>query len=455
MDKRSKYGIYHSILNSEDTLKKLADKCMAEIMKRERICAMNVVPCLVLGPAITDFLAWMLIRAREQGIKRLYFLARDGYFMYMGASKLCTHYHIPIECRYLECSRFSLRLPAYHKNIEEALDFICRGGIDVTLRKILMRAGLTTEEVEIVGEQMEESTKLDEILNYSQIRKFAGKLRESELFMLLLDVHSKDAYENAVGYFIQEGMTEDIPYALVDSGWTGSMQYALQKLLQDKGVHRQIHGFYWGLYEIPVNARREDYEAYYFTPEHHLKRKADFSNCLFECIFSAPAGMTVRYGKGEKYYPVYGRVHGPNCEMINCVERYLNNYWDCFMENVENIDKIGNESCRKVISRLVKRFMSFPSYEEAELFGKLLFSDDILDGNVQKVAAPLSESELTDNHALRRIAIMSGHCSRKLKESAWYEGSAVLYGESKAKKHIMQYRLYKYLIYIRKWWKNI
>ena len=44
---------------------------------------------------------------------------------------------------------------------------------------------------------------------------------------------------------------------------------------------------------------------------------------------------------------------------------------------------------------------------------------------------------------------MSGFSRGYVKESPWYEGSAVLYGKSPGR-DLLMYRIYKYLLYLRK-----
>ena len=43
------------------------------------------VSLYVLAPCIDSFVLWVLQEAMKKGIQRLYFLARDGYFMYKSA----------------------------------------------------------------------------------------------------------------------------------------------------------------------------------------------------------------------------------------------------------------------------------------------------------------------------------------------------------------------------------
>ena len=126
---------YKRILEENDRLKIPADGF--------HLAGGNALPAaakLVLAPVLADFVLWLLRHALADGIRRLYFLARDGYFMYHASRFLCEKFELPIECRYLSCSRFSLRVPMFHLDRQAALDYICRGGIDVTIERILTRA---------------------------------------------------------------------------------------------------------------------------------------------------------------------------------------------------------------------------------------------------------------------------------------------------------------------------
>ena len=61
----------------------------------------------------------------------------------------------------------------------------------------------------------------------------------------------------------------------------------------------------------------------------------------------------------------------------------------------------------------------------------------------------ITEEELKANHAWNKIRRMSGFSKGYVKESPWYEGSAVLYGKSPGR-DLLMYRIYKYLLYLRK-----
>ena len=93
--------------------------------------------------------------------------------------------------------------------------------------------------------------------------------------------------------------------------------------------------------------------------------------------------------------------------------------------------------------------MSTPTVREAEVYGALPFSDDVLDENEQQIAARLTPEELRSNHPWRKAAIMLGISKGRLKESAWYEGSAVRSGTG-IRRNLTAYKLYKMMVYIKK-----
>ena len=82
-----------------------------------------------LFPALSAFTRWVLGRAGEEGISRLYFLARDGWFPFRLARRLAAAWDLPVECRYLYGSRLAWRLPLYREDHGRALDRLCGGGM--------------------------------------------------------------------------------------------------------------------------------------------------------------------------------------------------------------------------------------------------------------------------------------------------------------------------------------
>lgn len=403
----------------------------------------------VLIPILIEFVSWVLEEATNRGIKRLYFLARDGYQMYLVAEKLCQIKQIPIDCRYLKVSRYAMRTPEYHLLKDRCVDYICTGGIDVTLERIMKRAGLTESQAEqYLPEQDAKS-----ILNYQEVMGLRDTLRNNQQFLESVYKCSKEQYEPTIAYLRQEGLFEDIKYALVDSGWVGTLQKSIAHLVE----RPDLEGFYFGIYETPKDIDADRYHAFYFGQKWGLHRKVGFSNCLFEAIFTSPEGMTLRYRKqGDKYVPVTDFAENPNKALIEencqCLAEYMNIYAKLLhnYEITQNVEKPNNYKARlKFIKALLSKFMGEPTTLEVGSFGDLLFSDDVLEGNLKKVAADLTAAEIHTQRFLNKAFIMLGIKKEEIHESAWIEGSIVKEGRH-ISQNLFHAKVYKYFVYIRK-----
>ncbi len=408
----------------------------------------------VLAPVMVEFVSWVLTQAQKDGISRLYFLARDGYPMYLCAKILAPRFYPGIECRYLKCSRYSLRIPSFSLKGKESIHQICIGGIDVTLHKILKRAGLTQAQISQIAVAIRQKHRLHDFLTYQEVVRLKKVLLDCPLFWEYVYAHSKEAYHDTVGYLRQEGLLDPIPYAVADSGWTGSIQQTLLELLQSAGYKGTPSGYYFGLYELPCGADHLIYHAYYFIPRGRIQRKAYFSNSLLERDYSAPHGMTLGYAFNQesgKYEAVLMPGENPNYRWQKLIYKSIARAARCAEAKTEGM-KTGETSTdtgEGNTERLLSRLMGHPTAKEAEAFGSFVFTDDVLEKGQQTVAADLTQGEIRDNHFLRKALLLSGIKKGRVRESAWIEGSIVR-GGRKVGWHLLQARLYKYILYFRK-----
>ncbi len=405
----------------------------------------------VFAPTAIEFVRWILIDSLQKGIKRLYFLARDAYSMYVVANLICRHYNLDIECRYLRVSRYAMRIPEYHLIGKQCIDRICVGGIDVTFRKVLMRAGFSGDEIAAAAKECGYQDKCEEILNYSQISALKDIFRTNDKLLEKIYDISKKEYNTAVGYLKQEGLFDDVDYALVDSGWIGTLQQSIRNLLRSAGRKKNLLGYYFGMYEVPRGENIADYRCFYFSSQKGLHRKVYFSNCLFEVVFSAPDGMTLGYEKhDDKFTPVYLSEQNPNAALIGAQIKSLENYTKIWLNNVKDIT---GDIDYAMVKKLLRRCMGSPSYTEAKLLGSCLFSDDVLENSMKPAAAKLSWEDIRNQRLVSRIMIMLGIKKRIIHESAWIEGSVVCGGKN-VKSSLRHIRLYKYFAYFRKQLKS-
>ena len=401
------------------------------------------VEAYVLAPVLCSYVAWVISEASNTGKKRLYFMARDGYLMYKTALIMCRMRKTDIECRYVCCSRYSLRSAEYMLIGDKLADYICLQGIDISFGRMMERAGLTRKQGTEVAKSLGKLQSYDEPMGYQEIRQLKDKLVQCELFMNFVRNYSCECYPEICQYLQKEGFADEIPYAVVDSGWTGSMQKSLGNILKSMGINRKLEGYYFGMYQIPQGADQEDYHTWFFSAHGDLKRKVYFNNNLFECIYSAPHGMTIGYKNGE---PVFYEEHSRNQEKINAFEIIVLDYINKLMADEISLVELGSQ--KDVLAENLCLFMGRPTADEAEYFGSYLFCDDVVGGEDIPVARELSRKEIRDNFLLKKIMSRLSGAGTDIKESAWLEGSIALYGENK-RMALLQCRLFQYIRYIR------
>lgn len=398
----------------------------------------------VWAPALLEYVNWVVQRARQEGIRRLYFLARDAYPMYEIARRIAEPQ--TIECRYLKVSRYALRIPEYHLLGEKCLDRIFLSGIDVSFGKILRRAKLDDHEIRQICEEIAYTKDIDEVLNRREILKLKEEVRakSSRIFEYIYR-HSKAAYADCIGYLKGEGLLDDVPWAVVDSGWVGTIQKSLQNILATEAKDIQVAGYYFGLYELPEDRTGCVYESYYFGPIGKLGKKMNFSNCLYEIIYTHAGPMVKGYEKRENsYLPVYSDRPNPNRVEVEKNTALLIE----FIEEYLACEKGELSRFKPVAFKLYRRVMGNPTSWEAHYYGNYMFSDDICDEQNKSAASKLTAEEIKDLGASSKLMIMAGISKKVIHESAWIEGSIVNSGQNR-KKSLRRAKRAKYLTHLR------
>ena len=424
----------------------------------------------IFAPLMTAFTVWVLREAEARGIKRLYFLSRDGYLPYRTAIRLVKSCKLDIECRYLYCSRYSLRVPMYSENVDEALSHVTRGGIDVTFRKILLRSGFRAEDIPKMQAAFPDLA-LDEVIPYSGLKKVRARLAGSSAYKDLLKKRSEEAWEPLCAYFRQEGLLEGIgacdrskeksdrvsarygslgkseragtcdenaeKIGIVDSGWTGTTQKSIAEIRRRCGIDDPVEGFYFGLFEIPKGSDPERYHSFYFGPKTKLFNKVFFSNSLFEALVRADHGTVSGYRKvktsgkdGEVRYsmePILEpcRMNGIAEKLDQYICKYMNEITDREHPGARKIPAEFDGILTPELTGRLKKFMWNPDPDEAEYFGSLPFSDDLLDETEREVAPVFPVRYLKENHLVNRMLTSLGIRKGTVHESAWFEATCV------------------------------
>ena len=382
----------------------------------------------ISAPVIYAYVWWVIRKAQALGCKRLYFLARDGYVLYHAAKQFCERWQIELDCRYLYCSRISLRIPSYFLSFEEACESIFSGGYRISPYLFLKRIQFTKEErkrvYDAVGFPMAEENKE---LSYHEQQVFSQQLRDNPLFRELVMEKSRAAFETASGYLKQEGLLDGEPVFLVDTGWLGSMQATLKKLCEANGCRVPFTGLYFGLYGHPGEVEGGSYYSFYFGPDSSPSLKAKFNNNILECICTAPHGMTLGYEQKDGRYGPVLKDYPENPIRL----RQLEVLWDYLGRVHDQItpERFTQQELFAISKGLLQCAMYTPSLEIADYYGKMVFCDDASESYFNTLAQKVTPKQMRRYLIWNRIyyKLFKKELAREEKDDLfWPYGSIVL-----------------------------
>lgn len=354
----------------------------------------------IVAPVLTLYMEWVIGEAERRQIPTLYFLARDGHILREIGERICRERGSRIECRYLHCSRIALNIPTYCLLGERAADLLFTPSARGTLRSLMIRSGLTQEQqTEVIRAAGIAPEELSAPLNGAKLQEYRARLTGCHCFMENVMRSSREAHGPAVAYLRQERMMEQPCVAVVDSGWSCSIQHALRLLLRSSGYTGSLVGFYFGTYHLPADAEDGEALGWFFTRYRRLMNKVLFSPDLFECMLSAPQGMTLGY----------------ECRDGTCVPRLKEGPEGRVLESILLQEKgmlDGLEDCLKAPPRSARaqlaafrRLCAFPRREEAAAYEAFTHCDDA----AENYRIPLVGEELLP-------AIRQGGLCRRLRD---------------------------------------
>lgn len=182
------------------------------------------------GPLLAGFTIWLLGRAKASGLRRLYFLSREGEVLFELADLLNKRMNLGMDLRYLFVSRQSINLAVLTEPSRTNLDWSLTHAGTHRLRGILERVGLRPEDVESelagVGLPRERwDTRVNDE-EYSNLVQMLGSGSAREM------LSCRAAATRAVieSYLEDNGFFEDQDIGLVDTTGTGSQMRTLNVL---------------------------------------------------------------------------------------------------------------------------------------------------------------------------------------------------------------------------------
>lgn len=175
----------------------------------------------IIGPTFLFFVWWVMDSAQKQGLRRLYFLYREGEVLFKIAKIINERLGYGLDLRYLHTSREAWCWPA----IQEigAFEFSWMLNLDddlrVTLNSISQRLGVNSGLLlDVINKGGLPIDSGDVPLDSFQIESLK-KIMVSPGFLSLLQPRIDSSFHDTVAYLSQEGIFDGDEFALVEIGW--------------------------------------------------------------------------------------------------------------------------------------------------------------------------------------------------------------------------------------------
>ncbi len=243
------------------------------------------IGCRVGAPILLAYVEWLLESAKQLGLDRLFFVARDGYILKKLADLLIRKRKLSITTYYLYGSRKAWRVAV-----------VCKNGSD--LQALLRHSQWTLahtygEFAGIFGLSVEELAQFlplhgicqDTELQVQVREELACRLQEDDRFYKYLAKKHKSARKLLKRYLEQEIGTEDQTIAFVEWAGSGYTLECLAGILKELGITKTVN-LYFKMERISNSGSCKNY---LFWP-HHMKNSA-----ITELLCHSCEGQTLKY----------------------------------------------------------------------------------------------------------------------------------------------------------------
>ena len=336
----------------------------------------------VVGPVLTVFTQLLYEKILRGDVRRLYFVARDGYLLKKLFLLFDSHYgsvlHAQIE--YLCLSRFTAALASIH-DLGSRENGLFRLGC-CRLQEVFVRLDLNSSSgaVEIATalsfdterpmNDKDLSIALEQLFAYPQFRDMV--LERADLMR-----------EKLSTYLESKGFFQDSKVALIDIGWLGTIQSSIEHAFGDRKDWPKIQGLYLAL-SSPVNIDAGEKQGliYDYREANPDDMALSFFREAFEFSTRAFHGSTIGYVSWKNVMvPIFkegtserGRER-KNDQFILEIQRGVTDFAGCYLKTISTCDTALHEQ-KDYVTKYYDGQVSFPNSVRIGTFGEVVNTDD-------------------------------------------------------------------------------
>jgi predicted HAD superfamily hydrolase len=260
----------------------------------------------IVVPLLLCYVMWVLDHAKRNGICRLYFVARDAEIM-LQIAKALQGEDETIQLRYLYGSRRAWLPPSIIPGNADWQRLLLISGQASSRRDIIARMGLDDETQETARSILScSAAEWSSQLSRDQADAFLAELPSNALISELIHSSISHKRELALSYFEQEGLFDDVSWALVDAGWSLNAQSALKRVLAaSKTKHQAPRGYYLALARDHLSEAQAGI-AYPFVSRAgsiFSRRRVIIEHCFLPSTHATTRGYQL---DGDRIAPIFG-----------------------------------------------------------------------------------------------------------------------------------------------------
>jgi FMN phosphatase YigB (HAD superfamily) len=340
---------------------------------------LETVACSVVAPILTAFAGWTLEEAAKRGIKRLYFVARDGYVIKQFAEALTKTMPSPPEIRYLYGSRQAWRSVSLKSKDDQDISWAFESTESVSLENIFERLGCLPSVAEDLltswGFPPQTWSKPLSVDELREVRSHFSK--NEEILERIIDAISTRK-ETALDYLAQEGLLDEAPWAIVDLGWHGSLQTALTSLLKERGGACQM-GFYFGLQSRGTKGPENNECAAFLFDQDRNGDDVPVVDLVYlmESFCTAPDGSCIGYQETNRSLePIFRNGH--ELALANWGLGLVHDAYNLYAQvlDVDLLRGVDWNTIKKPVVELLEEFSTNPGLNEAISWGQFPYEND-------------------------------------------------------------------------------
>ncbi|HEX3756276.1 MAG TPA: hypothetical protein VHV26_14490, partial [Rhizomicrobium sp.] len=359
----------------------------------------------IVGPLLLGFVLWCLEEARARGLRRLYFVARDGQILHQLAQSIARTRKLDVECRYLYGSRQAWHPAAIERFTPDDFEWVLPRTKRLTIDQIFRRLGLEPHDfADLLADAGFPAATWDQPLDRSP-QELAGLMLEPRL-VAAIEGQARVRRILALEYLTQEGLLEDVPFAIVDIGWYGNLQKSLARLLSlsIRPAGTKLTGFYFGLHQMYKFNDEQTLVGYMNQDQPLLSHFKKQSPIIFELFTAADHGSVLGYQeKNGQIEPVLAAQQNQRALDwgLATLQAAIRQFTTCWLGNMPAADR-SLDDYRRVSYQLFRAFYDQPSIEEAKSWGSFPFSEEQVEQTFQQIVPDWSAWEtvraIADHH---------------------------------------------------------